>query len=74
MEAISAIIKKYVAQYEHKVVFGYFNMSIKNSILQNLMQIYNLSLLIKEPTCFQLHNPVYIDNILTNQKAKQSSS
>ena len=44
-------------------------MSIKNSHLQNLMQINNLSPLIKEPTCFQSHNPTCIDNFLTNQTA-----
>ena len=33
------------------------------------MQIYNLSPLIKEPTCFQSHSPTCIDNFLTNQKA-----
>ena len=44
-------------------------MSVENSHLQNIMQIYNLSPLIKEPTCFQSHNPTCIDNFLTNQKA-----
>ena len=33
------------------------------------MQIYDLSPFIKEPTCFQSHNPTCIDNFLTNQKA-----
>ena len=44
-------------------------MSVENSHLQNTMQIYNLSPLTKEPTCFQSHNPTCIDNFLTNQKA-----
>ena len=69
LEAISAIINKYSAQYEHIVIFGNFNMSIENSHLQNLMQIYDLSPLIKEPTYFQSHNPTCIDNFLANQKA-----
>ena len=44
-------------------------MSVENSHFQNVMQIYDLSPLIKEPTCFQSHNPTCIDNFLTNQKA-----
>ena len=44
-------------------------MSVENSHFQNLMQIYDLSPLIKEPTCFQSHNPTCIHNFLTNQKA-----
>ena len=69
MEAISAIINKYSAQYEHIVIFGDFNMSVENSHFQNLMQIYNLSPLIKEPACFQSHNSTCIDNFLKNQQA-----
>ena len=69
VEAISAITNEYSAQYEHIVIFGDFNTSVENSHFQNLMQIYDLSPLIKEPTCFQSHNPTCIDNFLTNQKA-----
>ena len=43
--------------------------SVENFHLQSLMQIYNLSLLIKEPTCFQSHKPKCIDNFLTNQQS-----
>ena len=51
------------------VIFGDFSLSAENSHFQNLMQIYDLSPLIKEPTCFQSHNPTCIDNFLTYQKA-----
>ena len=33
-------------------------MSIENSHFQNLMEICDLSLLLKEPTCFQSNNPL----------------
>ena len=69
MEAISAIINEYSAQYEQTVIFGNFNMSVEKSHLQNLMQIYDLYPLIQELTCFQSHNPTCVDNFLTNQKA-----
>ena len=57
VEPISVIMNKYSAQYEHIVIFGDFIMSIENSHFQDLMQIYDLSPLIKEPTCFLSHNP-----------------
>ena len=69
MEAISAITDNYSAQYEHIVIFGDFNVSVENSHFQNLMRIYDLSPLIKEPTFFQSHDPTCIDNFQTNQKA-----
>ena len=69
VEAISATANEYSVQYEHIVIFGDFNMSVKNSHFQNLMQIYDFSPLVKEPTCFQSHHPTCIDNFLTNQKA-----
>ena len=67
--AITAIISKYSVQYEQIVIFGDFNMSVENSHSQNLIQIYNLSTLIKEPACFQSHNLTWIDNFLTSQKS-----
>ena len=51
------------------VIFDDFNMSIENSHFQNLMQIYDLSPLLKEPTCFQFYIPTCIDSFLANQKA-----
>ena len=49
------------------MIFGDFNMSFENS--QNLMQICDLSPLIKKPTYFQSHNPTCIDNFPANEKA-----
>ena len=49
MESICAIINEYSVQCEHRVIFGYFNMSIENSHSLSSMQIYDLSPLIKEP-------------------------
>ena len=54
--------------WAHKL-FLIILMSVENSHLQNLMEMYDLSPVIKEPICFQSHNPTCIDNFLTNQKA-----
>lgn len=66
VEATRAIINDYSAQYKHIVIFGDFIMSIENCRFENLMQIYHLSPLIKEPTYFQSHNSTCMDNFLTN--------
>ena len=64
MGIISAILNEFSAQYEHIVIFDDFSTSIKNSHLQNLMEIYNFSPLVKEPICFQSHNPTMVAEML----------
>ena len=51
-------------------------MKTENTHLNDLLQMYDLTALIKEPTCYQsqhfidhLHRPNYIDHFLTNWKA-----
>ena len=50
-------------------MFGAFILSVKNSHLQSLNKICNLSGLINEPTSFPSHDANSVDNFLTNQKA-----
>ena len=40
-----------------------------NTHLNDLLQIYDLTALIKQPTCYQSQNPNCIDHFLTNRKA-----
>ena len=56
-------------KYDHIFIFGAFNLSVKNSHLQSLTKICNLSGLIHEPTSFPSHDTTCVDNFLTNQKA-----
>ena len=44
-------------------------MTTENTHLNELLQIYDLTALIKEPTCYQSQNPNCIDHFLTNRKA-----
>ena len=68
-EEIVRILNYYVPSYENIFLLGDLNMTTENLHLNNLIQIFNLNALIKTPTCYQSHNPTFIDNILTNQKA-----
>ena len=56
-------------KYDHIFIFGAFNWSVKNSHLQSLTKICNLTGLINEPTSFPPHDATCVDNFLTNQKA-----
>ena len=50
------------------MVISDFNLPVENSHLETIIQAYNLSSLIKKPTCYQSHTPSCIDLILTNRK------
>ena len=44
------------------------NLPVENSHLEAIIQTYDLSSLIKKPTCYESHTPSCIDLILTNRK------
>ena len=44
-------------------------MTTENIHLNDLLQIFDLTALVKVSTCYQLQNPNCIDHFLTNQKA-----
>ena len=50
------------------MVIGDFNLPVENSHLETIIQAYDLSSLIKKPTCYQSRTPSCIDLILTNRK------
>ena len=51
LNRISSIIDYYLQTYENILVIGDFNLSVDNSHLESFMQAYDLSCLIKKPTC-----------------------
>ena len=55
-------------KYDHFLLLGDFNSEMKDDPMINFCETYNLSNLIKEPTCFKNpHNPSTIDLILTKR-------
>ena len=68
LRRISLILDYYLPTYENFVVIGDFNLPVENSHLEAIIQAYDLSSLIKKPTCYQSHTPSCIDLILTNRK------
>ena len=68
LRRISLILYYYLPRYENFVVIGDFNLPVENKHLEAIIQAYDLSSLIKKPTCYQSHTPSCIDLILTNRK------
>ena len=64
----SLILDYYLPMYENFVVIVDLNLPVENSHLEAIIQTYDLSSLIKKPTCYESHTPSCIDLILTNRK------
>ena len=62
------ILDFYMPKYDNFLLLGDFNSEMSEDPMINFCETYNLSNLIKEPTCFKNpHNPSTIDLILTNR-------
>ena len=64
--SIKKIIDFYLQQFKNLFIIGDLIMKTENTHLNDLLQIYDLTTLIKEPTCYQSQNPNCIDHFLTN--------
>ena len=66
--SITKIVDSYLQKFENLFITGDLNMMTENTHLNGLLQIYGLTALMKEPTCYQSQNPSGIDHFLTNCK------
>ncbi len=67
-EEIGKGLDFYSSKYESICLIGDFNCEPKENIVSDFMDSYNLSNLVKSPTCFKSDSPRCIDLILTNRK------
>ena len=58
----------YMPSCENILVLVDFNTTMENLHLNNLLQIFSLNLPINTQRCYPPRNPLFIDNILINQK------
>ena len=66
---LNITLSKTTETYDRTILMGDFNMTTTNPLLHELIDNFNMSSLIKEPTCFKsIINPKCIDLILTNCK------
>ena len=65
---LTPILDHYLSKYDNYILIGDFNSEINEEVMMEFCDTYNLSNLIKEPTCFKNpHNPSSIDLMLTNR-------
>ena len=69
IESITKIVDFYLQKFENLFIIDDLNMTTENTHLNDLLQMYDLTALIKELTCCQSQNPNCIDHFLTNRKA-----
>ena len=66
---LNITLSKTTETYDRTILMGDFNMTTTNPLLHELIDNFNMSSLINEPTCFKsIINPKCIDLILTNYK------
>ena len=66
--SITKIVGFYIQKFENLFIIDDLNITTENTYLNDLLQIYDLSALIQEPTCYKSQNHNSIDHFLTNRK------
>ena len=67
LRKISLILDYYLPPYENFMVIGDFNLPVENSHIEAIIQAYDMSSLIKKPTCYQSHTPSCTDLTLAKR-------
>ena len=71
---IKNILKLYWSVHDNILLMGDFNMTLKNSNFNKLIEDHELSTLISETSCFKNINPTCIENFLTSKKTHEYSN
>ena len=64
----------YRSKYEKFILIGDQNCEPSNSVIQDFMDSYNFTNMVRDPTCFTSSSPACIDLILTNGKGSLIST
>ena len=67
---IKNILKLYWSAHDNILLMGDFNMTLKNSNFNELIEDHELSTLISETSCFKNINPTCIENFPTSKKTR----
>ena len=72
---LSKSLDSCISHYDHILFLGDFNSQPSENCVNDFCNVYNLSNLVKEPTCFKNpENPSYIDLFLTNRPKRFQSA
>ena len=64
---MNSALNEITPKYENIMLLGDFNMTPKDTSIQNICNTYSFKNLVNEPTCFKGVIPTCIDLVLTNQ-------
>ena len=68
IKVLSKNLGLYSSQYENNIIIGDFSADVSDPHVNDFCNAYNLSSLVKEPTCHKNpDNPSCIQRVLTNQ-------
>ena len=73
-EEMGKAIDHYSNRSENFIVLGDSTIKEKQEEIKTFMEIYQLKILIQQPTCFKSDNPKCIDLILTNRPSSFQNS
>ena len=74
LNVITKALDTYYGKYENVVFLGEFNAGIEETTMKYFCESYNLTNLIKQPTCFKnLEKPSCIDLLTNRPKSFQST-
>ena len=65
LAAMTIWLNEYMDTYDNIITLEDFSITDENRKLNGFMQLHDIPHLINEPTCFQSHHPICIDNIPT---------
>ena len=75
LDKLGIVVDHYLPRYDNIILIGDFNSEINEISMSEFCDVYNLSNLIKEPTCFKNpENPSSIDVILANKSRSFQNS
>ena len=75
IKVLSKNLGLYSSQYENNIIIGDFSADVSDPHMNDFCNAYNLSSLVKEPTCHKNpDNPSCIERVLTNQPSSFQGS
>ena len=68
LDNLGRALDKYSGEFENFIILGdFFNMTVNEGRLKNILDLYSLKSMVREPTCFKSENRKCIDLVLTNR-------
>ena len=67
LRLLSTCLDLHSTTYENILILGNFNVGIEDQHMKSFCDNYNLTSLIKQPTCYIMKRSVFLNNLLRNR-------